>query len=136
MKRYLNQSLYYAIYGLLIGAFYREFTKYMGYTQRTMLGMAHPHILTLGLVWFLFVSILIKILLIEPSKQLGRANCIYNIGIILATIMMIVRGVLEVTGFEFTSSINGMISGIAGLGHIATAVGMIMFINIFRKAAK
>jgi len=137
MKKLLNQSLIFAIYGLFMGAFYREFSKFKGYTQRTMLGMAHPHILVLGLAWFLLMAILVKVFVVdENSKSLGRANCIYTIGIVVSTVMMAVRGILEVTGFEFTSSTNGMISGIAGLGHIATAVGMVMFINVFRKACK
>ncbi len=135
MKKYLNQALVFAVYGLCAGVFYREFTKYNGFTGRGMLGMAHPHILLLGFAWFLVVALFVKVLNIEEDKKIKMANIIYVAGLVIASVTMIVRGTLEVTGFEFTSALNGAISGIAGIGHMMVAAGMIRFINIFRKNA-
>jgi len=135
MKKYLNLSLIFAIYGLCCGVFFREFTKFNGFDGRTMLGMAHPHVLMLGTAGFLIIALFVKVLNIEESKKTRIASIVYIAGIIVASVMMIVRGCFEVTGTEIASGLNGAISGIAGLGHIAVAAGIIRFIGIFRRAA-
>lgn len=38
MKKYLKFSLIYAIAAMVAGVFYREFTKFNGFTGATMLG--------------------------------------------------------------------------------------------------
>lgn len=38
MKRYMNASLLYALLAMVGGVFYREFTKFNGFTARTSLG--------------------------------------------------------------------------------------------------
>lgn len=135
MKKYLNLAMTFAVYGLCCGVFFREFTKYNGFDGRTMLGMAHPHVLMLGLGGYLIISIFVKLLNIEESKKMKIANSVYIAGIIVASVMMLVRGSLEVVGYEMTKSLSAAISGIAGLGHIAVAAGIIRFIGIFKKAA-
>lgn len=135
MKKYLNLAMIFAVYGLCCGVFFREFTKYNGFDGRTMLGMAHPHVLMLGLGGYLIISIFVKLLNIEESKKMKIANSVYIAGIIVASVMMLVRGSLEVVGYEMTKSLSAAISGIAGLGHIAVAAGIIRFIGIFKKAA-
>jgi len=136
MKKFLNQALIFGIYGLCCGVFFREFTKFNGFTGRTMLGMAHPHVLMLGLGGFLIIALFVKVLNIEMDKKLNLANIVYMAGIIVASVMMLYRGVLEVTAVEISSMVNGAISGIAGIGHILVAAGIIRFLNIFKKAAK
>jgi len=60
---------------------------------------------------------------------------VYVAGLIVASIVMLIRGTMEVSGFAMTKAIDASLSGVAGLGHIAVAAGMIRFINIFKKAA-
>jgi len=134
MKKYLSLSFIFAIYGLVAGVLYRELTKFFGFSGRTMLGMAHPHILMLGLGGFLIVAVLIKLLNIQ--KKLTLADIFYTAGLSVASVMMIVRGCMEVAGANITASYSGMISGIAGLGHMAVAVGMVLYLAAFVKAAK
>lgn len=43
MKKYLNYALVYAIAAMIGGVFYREFTKWNGYTDVTMLGKKGWH---------------------------------------------------------------------------------------------
>jgi len=136
MKKYLNQALGFAIYGLCAGVFYREFSKFNNFTGRGMLGMAHPHILLLGFGWFMLIALFYKQLDIEEDKKSKMANIIYIAGLIIASVTMIFRGSLEVIGFEFSKGLNGAISGIAGIGHMLVAAGMIRYINILRKNAK
>lgn len=83
MKTYIDFSIGFAVYGLCCGIYYREFTKFNGFTERTML----------------------------------------------------VRGTMEVTGNPISSGVSGAVAGIAGLGHIAVAVGMIMALRIIKKNA-
>lgn len=135
MKKYLNKAMFFCIYGLACGVYFREFTKFNKFTNRTMLGMAHPHVLMLGLGVYLLVAIFVKLLDINENRKLNIADLIYTIGVIVASVMMLVRGTMEVALMPMSASVSAMISGIAGLGHIAVAVGLVMFINTFRKAA-
>ena len=57
MKKYLNLSLIYAIAAMVGGVFYREFTKFNGYTGVTALGKVHTHLFLLGMVLFLLVAL-------------------------------------------------------------------------------
>ena len=53
--------------------------------------------------------------------------------------MLLVRGIFEVISKEeITSKINGVISGVAGIGHILLGVFLILilifiFIDVFKK---
>ena len=49
MKRYMNASLLYALLAMVGGVFYREFTKFNGFTARTALGVVHTHYFLLGM---------------------------------------------------------------------------------------
>ena len=43
MKRYINTALLYAILAMAGGVFYREFTKFNGFTAKTTLAVVHTH---------------------------------------------------------------------------------------------
>lgn len=60
MKRYSNTALVYAILAMVGGVFYREFTKFNGFTARTTLSMVHTHYFLLGMVFFLLLLVLEK----------------------------------------------------------------------------
>ena len=60
MKRYMNASLLYALLAMVGGVFYREFTKFNGFTARTALGVVHTHYFLLGMVFFLLLLLLEK----------------------------------------------------------------------------
>ncbi len=51
MKRYMNLALLYAILAMVSGVFYREFTKFNGFTSKTTLGVVHTHYFLLGMVF-------------------------------------------------------------------------------------
>ena len=71
-----------------------------------------------------------------PEKPFKRFYIVYNIGLICTCTMMIVRGVLQVLGTELDKTMNAMISGVAGLAHITTAVGIILFLLALKKTAQ
>ena len=137
MKKCLNISLIYAIAAMAGGVFYREFTKLNGFDGVTALGKVHTHLFILGMMMFLIVA-----LFCAHFKELTELKtykaflCVYNIGVSLTAVMMTVRGVTEVLGTELSKGANGAISGIAGIGHIIAAAGIVLLIVALKKSVK
>ena len=98
MKKYLNYSLSYGVMGLVCGVYFREFTKIMGFSGVTTLSKAHPHLLMLGTILFLIVALFSERLILEKEKTFTLFMRIYNIGLPLTVLMMLIRGTLEVIG--------------------------------------
>lgn len=124
MKRHIKFALVYAVLAMVCGVFYREFTKAMGFTGVTALGKLHVHLFTLGMVVFLLVALFDEKLGLKKHKLYIPLMATYNAGISIMCIMLLVRGIFEVVGGEAP---NGAISGIAGIGHIFIAVGIVLF---------
>ena len=57
MKRYMNMALLYAVLAMVGGVFYREFTKFNGFTAKTTLSVVHTHYFLLGMVVFLLLLV-------------------------------------------------------------------------------
>lgn len=51
MKKLLNTAFIYALAAMAGGVFYREFTKFNGFSGRTALGLVHTHLFLLGTVF-------------------------------------------------------------------------------------
>lgn len=60
MKKIAKLSFFYCILGLLLGVFYREYTKINGFTEHTVLSGLHTHVLVLGTFFFLILLLLEK----------------------------------------------------------------------------
>ena len=58
MKRYINTSLLYAVFAMIGGIFYREFTKFNAFHEKTVLAIVHTHYFMLGMVVFLYLLLL------------------------------------------------------------------------------
>ena len=118
------------------GVFYREFTKYNGFTGVTALGKVHTHLFLLGMLVFLVVALYAR------QSGLGKNNTFrvflwtYNIGVPLTAVMLLVRGVTQVLGLSLSSGASAAISGIAGIGHILTGVGIVTLLVSLKKLAK
>lgn len=128
MKKIYRTSMTYLFLALAGGVFYREFTKFNGYTGKTTLAVVHPHLLLLGTFLFLLTALFAmqkKELL--KTKQFQRFFLLYNIALPFMACMMLARGVLQVLGMELTRSTNAMISGIAGIAHILMAVSLVLY---------
>lgn len=133
MKKLLKASLIYMIAGLSAGVFYREFTKINEFPegQFTQLGVVHTHLLALGFMAFLIFLVIEKAFAISRSPKLfGWFFWLYNAGVVVTSAMMIWHGTLTVLGKESSA----MISGIAGLGHIAITAALIVFLVALRRA--
>lgn len=135
MKKYLNFSLVYAIAAMAGGVFYREFTKFNGFTGVTALGKIHAHLFLLGVLVFLVVALFAAHN--DPAKiRTFRAFLwTYNIGVPLTAVMLLVRGVTQVLGLNLTAGASAALSGIAGIGHILTGIGIILLLVSLKKMA-
>lgn len=134
MKKIINTAMTYLALGLAAGVFYREFTKWNGFTGKTTLGVVHTHLLVLGMLFFLLVALFGRqeSALLE-QKMFRRFYILYNIALPFLSCMMIVRGIFQVQSVELTKSVNAMISGIAGISHILMAAALFMFFIALKK---
>ena len=136
MKKYLNVALAYAIAAMVGGVFYREFTKYSGFTGVTALGKVHAHLFLLGMLVFLVVALYGAHNDLTKIKTFRAFLCVYNIGVPLTAVMLAVRGVAQGRGMALSAAANASVSGIAGIGHILTGIGIILLLLSFKKLAK
>ena len=127
MKRYINSALLYAVLAMTGGVFYREFTKFNGFTGKTTLSVVHTHYFLLGMVFFLVLLLLEKSFSFTGAKT-GRVLAVYHAGLNLAAAMLVVRGVAQVLVPTLSSGMSAAISGIAGIGHILLGVSMVLLL--------
>ena len=133
MKRYANTALIYAGLAMAGGVFYREFTKFNGFSGKTTLGVVHTHYFMLGTVLFLLLLLLEKNFSFTGAKT-KRVLTTYHIGLNLTGAMFVVRGVFQVLGTELSSGMSASISGIAGIGHILLGVSLILLLLQIRNS--
>ena len=136
MKRYIDTAFYYAIAAMVGGVFYREFTKFNGFTGKTTLAVVHTHFFILGMLLMLVAAVMVQNLALEGNKKWNRFQCFYNIGVPITGAMLLVRGVPQVLGIELSKGLDASISGIAGIGHIITGIGIVFFFLALKEAAK
>lgn len=132
MKRYINAALLYAILAMAGGVFYREFTKFNGFTAKTTLSVVHTHYFLLGMVFFLLLLVLEKNLSFTGTTT-GRVLFLYHLGLNLTAVMLVVRGITQVLDTPLSSGMSAAISGIAGLGHILLGVSLVLLLLQIRK---
>lgn len=132
MKRYMNSALMYAIFAMAGGVFYREFTKYKEFSDKTTLSVVHTHYFLLGMVFFLLLLVLEKSFSFTGTKT-GRVLAVYHIGLNLTVLMLIVRGLVQVLIPTVSSVVSAAISGVAGIGHILMGVSMVLLLLQIRR---
>ena len=133
MKRYMNLTLLYAVLAMVGGVFYREFTKFNGFTAKTTLGVVHTHYFLLGMVFFLLLLLLEKSFSFTGAKT-SRILAAYQVGLNLTAVMFVVRGVTQVLGTALSSGMSAAISGIAGIGHILLGVSLVLVLMQVKRS--
>lgn len=133
MKRYANAALAYALLAMAGGVFYREFTKFNGFTGKTTLSVVHTHYFLLGMVFFL-------LLLLEKSlrfsgEKTGRTLALYHVGLNVTAAALVVRGVAQALSLPLSRGLDASISGIGGIGHLLLGVSIVLLLLRIRKAA-
>lgn len=135
MKKYANSALIYAIAAMVFGVFYREFTKFMGFTGESALSVMHTHYFMLGMVMFLLMLLLEKQFAFTNGKT-GKVLLVYHAGLNLTGVMFLIRGVTQVLGTPLSSGMNAAISGMAGIGHILLGVSMVLLLVQIKKSVR
>ena len=70
------------------------------------------------------------------EKKFKYFMIVYNGGLLITVIMLMMRGVLQVLWTSVSSGMNAAISGIAGIGHILLGVGLIILMVILLKLSE
>lgn len=131
-KKYFKTSFIYLIFGLFIGAFYREYTRIIGFTGLTSLRVAHTHTLVLGFFLFFILSVFAKSFDIKDDRKGKRFFNTYNFSLILVIGTIIARGFYQIYDLDNTS-LSASISGIAGIGHITISFAF-YFLYVYLKS--
>ena len=134
MKKYLNFAIFYAIVAMVLGVFYREYTKFSGFSGITRLSSLHGHYFALGLFFFLFLVVFEKLFAFSALPRVRIFVLLYNVGLNITGLGFLLRGLTEVAGTELSRGLDASISGIAGIGHILVGVSMILLLSKVKKA--
>ena len=134
MKKYINIAFIYAIFAMIGGIFYREFTKLNAFTGETTLSVVHLHLFVLGTIVFLLIAIFSHITDLTKQKTFKYFFRLYNIGLPFMTIMFLVRGIIQVLSIDISRSISYSISGISGISHIILGISIILLFIALRKS--
>ena len=119
MKRIINTAIVYFIFAMAGGVFYREFTKWNGYTEPT----------TLVLITALFA----KVTMLAENLLFKKFFVLYNIALPAMVVMMLIRGIVQVLGIELGKMGNGMLSGLAGLSHIGMMIAFFLLLFAIKR---
>lgn len=133
MKKYLNATTFYTLIALIMGVFYREFTKFNHFEMHTSLAVVHSHYLILGTFFFLILVILEKQFNLSQYVS-DRLVKLYHVGLNLTCLMMVVRGVVQVLNLELSRAFDASLAGVAGIGHIVLSLALILLLVRIRKA--
>lgn len=121
MKKLVNVFGIYLFFGLVAGVFGREFPKFFDFKGYSALSVLHVHILMLGAFLFLILILFAMNTSLLTQKSFSRFFKIYNIGFPFMAIMLLVRGIVSVTGKDLSKGMDAAISGISGISHIMLA---------------
>lgn len=127
MKRYMNAALLYTIFAMVGGVFYREFTRFTGFTEKTALSVVHTHYFLLGMVFFMLLLLLEKNFDFTGTNT-KRVLVVYHIGLNLTAVMLLARGVIQALRVPLSPGMDAAISGIAGIGHILLGVSLVLLL--------
>lgn len=127
-------GLFFMIFALISGVYFREMTKLFAFDNSTMLSGLHVHALVLGTGICLLLVILDSLFDLFSSRYFPIIWRFYLFGLMMFLGLGALRGTLEVTGQSLTSVQDHLISGFAGLSHIVLGSGMVMLMMLIGKA--
>ncbi len=134
VKRYINLTISYGVIAMILGVFYREFTKFSHFGGQTSLSLLHTHYFLLGMFFFLVLMLAEKAFSFS-SRNTGKILTAYQIGLNITGLGFLLRGLTQVLETELSRGMDASISGIAGIGHILTGVCIVLLLLQIRKRA-
>lgn len=132
---YINMALIYAVIAMISGVFYREFTKFSGFTGKTNLSVLHTHYFLLGMFFFLILTLFEKNFSFSSRPRAVKGLILYHIGLNITGLGFLMRGLTQVWGTVLTKGMDASISGISGIGHILLAAGIITLLLCIKNQA-
>lgn len=136
MKKLLNTAFIYAIAAMAGGVFFREFTKFSGFTGKTNLSFLHTHLFVLGMLFFLVLLCMEKNFKLTKEPLFGKFFGLYNTGMAITVAGMFTRGMVQVAGSVPSRAFDAAISGVSGIGHILLGIGIIVFFVLLKKRTR
>ncbi|MEG0021348.1 MAG: DUF2871 domain-containing protein [Bacilli bacterium] len=133
IKKLFNIAFLYCILAMIGGVFFREFTRMNNFNGVTSLSLIHTHFFVLGTFLFLVLIFIEKEFKISKIKNYNASILIYNLGLIITSIMFFIRGICDVS-FKLSSMYDKIISGFSGIGHITLGIGLVMILLIIKKS--
>ena len=133
MKKIINTAFFYAILAMVFGVFYREYTEFINFNGVTNLSLVHTHLFTLGMFFFLIMASLNDKFKITEHKFFNKFYIIYNVGLIIGVIILVVRGIVQANELVISKGLDAAISGISGIGHIMLGVGIVLYFIILKS---
>lgn len=133
IQRYLNTAIFYAVMAMIFGVFYREFTKFHKFTEKTNLSLMHPHYFLLGMFFFLILMIIEKNIPFSNKKNTKIIIITYQIGLNITAMGLLLRGLTQVLEPELSKALDASISGISGIGHILMSLNLIILLLTIKK---
>ena len=131
-RKYLSTAFIYAVIAMVWCVFYREFTKFAGFSGKTALSVIHVHYFALGMIFFLLLE---KNFAFSAGKGVKPGLVFYHIGLNTAWLGFFLRGLVQVSETVLSRGMDAAISGISGLGHICLAAGMLLLLWKVRSGA-
>lgn len=136
MKKLIKIAFVYVILALLGGVFYRELTKLNEFTGSTVLADIHVHLMVLGTFMFMILALFAQRTALLKEKRWTQFLITYQAGLGLSVTMMIVRGITQVLNMSLSRGVDAAISGMAGLGHIALGIGLILLMKMLLNVSE
>lgn len=134
MKSLINRAFGYTLLALAAGVFYREFTKWNGFTSRTTLAFVHPHLFVLGALLMLLVALLSRHMPLMEQRSYRLFLTLHTVGLPMAALLMLVRGVVQVLATPLSAGLNAAIPGVAGLSHMVLGTALVVLFVAMKKA--
>lgn len=120
---------------------YREVSKAFGFANTfQVLGLVHPHLLVLGMI-FILVFRLVALEVFQEGSMLYRISILgYVICEGAASLMLFVRGLInplvDASVISDIGKMNGMISGLARISRIVLGLFLILIFVSFLRGNK
>lgn len=104
------------------------------FTANTALSVTNLHLFVLGTIVLLIIGLLAERSNLEAVKTFRPAMIVYHIGLPFMVTMFYVRGILQVLGSDLSQAADLAVSGVAGIGHVLMATGIVLLFVSLMKA--
>lgn len=135
-KKYFNYAFIYAVVAILMGAFYREFTKIFAFSGKSTLSIIHTHYFAMGMIFFMLLTLFEHNLKFSKTKHIKKAIIAYNVALNVTGLIFLIRGITTVMAYSLSKGLNASLSGISGLSHIALLISLVYILLSIKKSLK